>query len=963
MPASHVKEMAEAVSANIDYLKNSKTSAVYLKNGRLVQQQPGLFVYRFESNYLSKVDLDYQFEVLIGQTNHVGRLVAQTSQSIDIGLSENFGQSIGRAEISIGNYQLLEKLRDKLLADRDYSPFGDELIGVKPPRQSTSLDMPGLDQIGSGLNQNQRQALDFVDQNNIAYIWGPPGTGKTQTIASIIEALIGNDLSILLLSHTNIATDEALLKVARQFQARENPALENGRMVRVGKIQHKQLEEEFGSQVTTDGIAIAKTRGLEAKIKDQKEKMAHAINQIDSIEQLQSDLTQQQRLTEHLQTLRNEAANGQSWLDQIQQRLPQLDPEIESANQQMQQAGAKTGLGKLAGNYRLRKLKQQEEKLVNEKQNLNQKSAQLQQDLADNQKAQSQTQDKIEAINQKLGGWAPAQAEQQLEKLRATVKQYRAIIDAAEKEKGKVADSIVDQAQLIATTLTNSHLHPKVISRNYDCVIVDEASMALLPAIWYAAGLAKRRLVVVGDFCQLPPVVGYESNGKSRADELVEKWLKTNIFQTSGIEKALEDESLPLPQNLVVLREQHRMPHNIAEAVNQIMYGRFRGGEFSLITPHRQTNENHEILAGHKLGVIDTSKQQPASGRSGANSPYCIFNAGLIMALVDHALASNHQSIGIVTAYRAQANLLQMMLKDKGVDPQKVEANTIHKFQGGERNLIIFDITVDYGKSMYERENAAKLINVALSRTRQECLIVGNREAIAEKHGSASPTRQVLEHIEKSGLPVIPATTIIERLMADAETLTGVDAPLRLVNDQDFYGQFLADANQAQREIAIVSPFLKLDRCRLMIEQLKPALGRGVSTLILTRRPAYGGSKTNTEHQQAMALLEKAGLVVLPIKENMHEKLALIDRDILWSGSLNIMSHKNSTDLMWRMTKTPEMVKQISGFYRLDKNLPQVGVNTLKRCTMCQRPGAWFWNGIGKYGPHTYCLLGWHKLS
>ena len=64
---------------------------------------------------------------------------------------------------------------------------------------------------------------------------------------------------------------------------------------------------------------------------------------------------------------------------------------------------------------------------------------------------------------------------------------------------------------------------------------------------------------------------------------------------------------------------------------------------------------------------------------------------------------------------------------------------------------------------------------------------------------------------------------------------------------------------------------------------------------------------------------------------------------------------------MWRMTQVPGMIKQLIHYYRFDKNVPQAGINPLEKCQKCSRPGGLFWNGIGKYGPWTYCLLGRHK--
>ena len=967
MITSHVKEMADAISANVEYLKKNQIAALYLKDGQFTTSLSGIFVYRFDCDFISKVDLDYRFDVLIGKENYPGQLIASTSRSLDIGLPENLGSSIARAEIAIGNYHLLEKLKESLLENRSHSPLGDELIGTKTPHKSSALGLAGLDRIGSHLNQYQRQALGFIDRNSISYIWGPPGTGKTQTIASIIESLIDNDLNVLLLSHTNIATDEALLKVSRQLSDRNNANLEDGRIIRVGKIQHNQLLEEFGSQVKVEDIADRRTLAIDKRIEGCREAIASADGEIQKLDSIRNLFVEQSQILDQSQTLQGVITERRSWLKDASQQLVDLKSQVEMNRQQIAQTENQTGWSRLAGVRRLRKLQQSMDELEGKIQSLEQESSRLRQELDASQKSEEQIQTRLGVLVKQTEGWDLDQAENKLKELRAGIKYQKQLIVAAEKEKARTSDSIINDAQLIATTLTNSHLNKKIISRDYDCVIVDEASMAPLPAVWYAAGLAQKRVVIVGDFCQLPPIINYKSNGNKEDDGLVKKWLETNIFQVSGIEDSISGQGASLPQNLVVLREQHRMPKEIADLVNHIMYGRFRNGQFALISSGQQETQNHKLLSGQKLGVIDTSAYQPVSGRSGTGSPYCIFNALLITALIDHAIKRGYKSIGALTAYRAQANLIQTMIKDRGLDKNeevKIEANTIHKFQGGERDLIILDITVDYGGSMYERENADKLINVALSRTRQECLIIGNCQAIAKKHQPASPTRKMLDYIRASGRQFLDASKVVKQLIGpSSDSNQTAAAPIRMVNDREFYSQFLNDTNGAQKEIIIVSPFLKLDRCRSMIEDFKPALSSGLPIFIITRRPAYGGFKTNTEHQQAMELLDKSGLVVLPIEEKLHEKLALIDRKIIWFGSLNIMSHTNSSDLMWRMTQAPEMIKQLINSYRLDKNVSQVGINPLEKCQKCSRPGALFWNGIGKYGPYTYCLLCWHKKA
>ena len=85
-----------------------------------------------------------------------------------------------------------------------------------------------------------------------------------------------------------------------------------------------------------------------------------------------------------------------------------------------------------------------------------------------------------------------------------------------------VEDLVIAHATVVATTLTRAYLRDSIQSRRFDTVILDEASMAPIPALWVAASLAGCNAVVVGDFKQLPPIVLSES-------ELAKKWLGRRI--------------------------------------------------------------------------------------------------------------------------------------------------------------------------------------------------------------------------------------------------------------------------------------------------------------------------------------------------------------------------------------------------------------------------------------------------
>jgi superfamily I DNA and/or RNA helicase len=122
------------------------------------------------------------------------------------------------------------------------------------------------------------------------------------------------------------------------------------------------------------------------------------------------------------------------------------------------------------------------------------------------------------------------------------------VIDEALK---RVEELVIADATVVGTTLTRAYLRDAIQRRRFDTVILDEASMAPIPALWVAAGLADANAVVVGDFKQLPPIV-------LSTHELAKKWLGCDIFEVAG----LTNPHTVLP-HFVALRQQFRMHPDI----------------------------------------------------------------------------------------------------------------------------------------------------------------------------------------------------------------------------------------------------------------------------------------------------------------------------------------------------------------------------------------------------------------
>lgn len=80
-------------------------------------------------------------------------------------------------------------------------------------------------------------------------------------------------------------------------------------------------------------------------------------------------------------------------------------------------------------------------------------------------------------------------------------------IEDIQEEISKKRTEIMQRAKVIACTAYRPLLDKEILNMKFDCVVVDEVSMLQLPLYFCAAILSQSRIVVAGDFRQLPPIV------------------------------------------------------------------------------------------------------------------------------------------------------------------------------------------------------------------------------------------------------------------------------------------------------------------------------------------------------------------------------------------------------------------------------------------------------------------------
>jgi hypothetical protein len=111
------------------------------------------------------------------------------------------------------------------------------------------------------------------------------------------------------------------------------------------------------------------------------------------------------------------------------------------------------------------------------------------------------------------------------------LRQIAGEIDTINDQVKRVEQIVISEARVIATTLTRAYLRDTIQSRRFDTVILNEAPMAPIPALWVTASLADRNVIVVGGFKHLPPII-------QSKHEVALKWLSQNVFDIAGMTSA-----------------------------------------------------------------------------------------------------------------------------------------------------------------------------------------------------------------------------------------------------------------------------------------------------------------------------------------------------------------------------------------------------------------------------------------
>lgn len=972
-------ELIQALGEEITAIKKGAGTHNYsLHDGRLKGVTGRRFTYTFLLGSELSVPNDSPARLTVGNETYDAMVISLEGSEISISVNVDLGPHVPKALLNVEPYFLLEILQRRLeeAANGQISANSEmalKLFGRSSPK-ALAVSRPAEPALLAELNQEQREAVTRSLGQEITFIWGPPGTGKTRTVGNLVRLLADRGERVLVTSHTNAAVDAAIKPVVQHLPPQD---VEDGAVVRIGE---PQLQDPEVVNNTLQAVVDRKGAQLRRRRQDLERELARLQSEQRRIESAIAAYEAVHRAGERVQGLSRSVGQLHHQRAGIETSLASRANSIEELEAQLTEAEHMGFVQRIisrrnpeAIRRKIENRRQEMHQLAESRDDLQRRITELEQQIASAQKEGEEAAQRLKT----LGDLPPAgELEKTRDRLRQDMAQQEASIARVDRELEELELRVLEEARVIGATLFRLVLTEDLYSKPFDTVIVDEASMVPLTNLWFAAMLAKQRVVITGDFRQLAPIANANDPKKY---PMAARWLRRDAFQEAGV--VGEDGLVNLQDHrLAPLSKQYRMHPSIGDLVNTLVYSK-DGHPLEHMADERELQPIINALPapGSPLVLCNTSQVNPWCAREPHGySRYNIYSAVTSVRLAAAALAAGVESVGVVAPYRLQVQLMATLVQEYGLPREQVEVATVHRFQGGERDVIVLDL-VDgppyrIGRLMkggFPTE-ASRLINVACSRAKAKLIVVAHTRHLTTKLDPADSLTDLLQYMGRYAHWLDASTVVGDYAEADIQKAIetfrkpadlGYPDGATWHNETTFYPAFHQDLQLAQQRITIYSPYIHANRMADVMPYLRAAMDRGVGVTIVTRKVA-----PNTETARLIKEIKAAGATVHE-QQYLHEKLAFIDDQVAWFGSLNSLSQRSSTEQMMRFNKPDLVIKlmELSGIAgtirRQDKHLEQKKrrerlAEALARrvkppvCPLCSAPTSlesW------KYGPVYAC--------
>ena len=281
----------------------------------------------------------------------------------------------------------------------------------------------------------------------------------------------------------------------------------------------------------------------------------------------------------------------------------------------------------------------------------------------------------------------------------------------------------------------------------FDRVIVDEAGQCH-PAYVVSALLRARSALVIGDVHQLEPVIGLGRDDERR----IFRGLKLAATEDAMQPYRIYDESGNSAQSLAEravpgrpsLRDHFRCQAQIA-----LLSDAWCGYGLVPRAPLASCQAFvRELVAPVLLAAVHGEQERYLGSYRNRQE------ALVVTSWVERLLASglSASDIAVITPYRGQSEYLLQTLRNARIPVEiprddladdaslqlfeganaAVAVGTVHRFQGGERRIVVFSTTVTRPQSLGFIDERVHLLNVATSRAKEHLIVVGSAATLRE---------------------------------------------------------------------------------------------------------------------------------------------------------------------------------------------------------------------------------------
>ncbi|KAI0989584.1 hypothetical protein GJ496_006647 [Pomphorhynchus laevis] len=293
----------------------------------------------------------------------------------------------------------------------------------------------------------------------------------------------------------------------------------------------------------------------------------------------------------------------------------------------------------------------------------------------------------------------------------ADEKRYRAL-------KRKYEAELLRRADVICCTCVGAG-DPRISRMQFVSVLVDESTQATEPECMVPVVLGAKQLILVGDHCQLGPVVMCKKAARA------------------GLCQSLFERLVILGIRPIRLQVQYRMHPSLSSFPSNIFYeGSLQNGVTadervvsSLNFPWPDTNKPmlfYSVLGQEEISSSGTSYLNRAEAASIEKFTTTLLRAGI-----------KPNQIGIITPYEGQRAYLVQHMQHTGSLNQKlyqeIEVASVDAFQGREKDFILLSCVRANEHCGIGFLNDPRRLNVALTRSRYGIILVGNPNVLAKQ--------------------------------------------------------------------------------------------------------------------------------------------------------------------------------------------------------------------------------------